>query len=110
MAVFVICHGAWSAGWAWNKLPARAARPATRITVTAAMVEMPQSMASLTKWKIGPAWVRQQAKSVKAMALNAGVRTACPTVMQPMRFQRVQPALPPPSEFGQPGPRIAVGT
>jgi hypothetical protein len=60
--------------------PPTEARPATPITVAAAIGVTPHSMASVTIWKIGPECATQHAKWVSAMAANCGERSACATL------------------------------
>src|SRR6476659_3451297 len=45
--------------------------------VTAAIIGMPQLMAELTVWMIGPECVAQQKKFVSSRMMNCGERSAC---------------------------------
>src|SRR6266513_2257092 len=47
--------------------------------LTAAIAGMPQIMAWLTMWKIGPECAAQQPKNVSASTMNWGERNACAT-------------------------------
>ena len=62
-------------------LPLSEARLAVLSTVAAAIADTPWSIAWVTMWKTGPEWAAQQAKYVRAMAANCGVRSACAAVM-----------------------------
>jgi hypothetical protein len=79
--------------------PPTEASPATPITVAAAIGVTPQSMASVTMWKIGPEWATQQAKWVRAMAANCGERSA------PATLNSGSGAAKPPPEDGDGGLR-----